>query len=108
MAITITQQYPNVTVDTLTLSVQQHSLVQDHIWALGPDIANRIMVHLMNYRTMPAEWEGVFDRVISVEMIENVGHEFLEWYWSIVDWAMKKKGGAGVVQVIIIPEAREY
>jgi cyclopropane-fatty-acyl-phospholipid synthase len=108
MAMAIAQQYPNVTVDTLTLSVQQQSLAQDRIRALGPDIANRITVHLMDYRAMPAEWEGVFDRVISVEMIENVGHEFLEQYWSVVDWAMKKKGGVGVVQVITIPEAREY
>ena len=108
MAITIAQQYPNVTVDTLTLSVQQQSLAQDRIRALGPDIADRITVHLMDYRAMPAEWEGVFDRVISVEMIEAVGHEFLERYWSVVDWAMKKKGGVGVVQVITIPEAREY
>lgn len=106
MAMTIAQQYPNVTVDTLTLSVQQQSLAQDRIRALGPDIANRITVHLVDYRAMPAEWEGVFDRVISVEMIENVGHEFLERYWSVVDWAMKKKGGVGVVQVITIPEAR--
>ncbi|EDR13177.1 cyclopropane-fatty-acyl-phospholipid synthase, partial [Laccaria bicolor S238N-H82] len=105
MAMTIAQQYPNVTVDTLTLSVQQQSLAQDRIRALGPDIANRITVHLVDYRAMPAEWEGVFDRVISVEMIENVGHEFLERYWSVVDWAMKKKGGVGVVQVITIPEA---
>ena len=29
MAITIAQQHPNVTVDTLTLSVQQQSLAQD-------------------------------------------------------------------------------
>lgn len=108
MAIIIAQQYPNVTVDTLTLSVQQQSLAQDRIRALGPDIANRITVHLMDYRAMPTEWEGVFDRVISVEMIEAVGHEFLERYWSVVDWAMKKKAGVGVVQVITIPEAREY
>jgi cyclopropane-fatty-acyl-phospholipid synthase len=37
-------------------------------------------------------------------MIEAVGAEFLEKYWSVVDWAMKKKGSVGVVQVITIPE----
>lgn len=41
----------------------------------------RVRVHLMDYRSMPKEWEGVFDRVVSVEMIEAVGQEFLEVRW---------------------------
>ena len=41
----------------------------------------RVRVHLMDYRSMPKEWEGVFDRVVSVEMIEAVGHECLEVRW---------------------------
>ena len=38
----------------------------------------RVRVHLMDYRSMPKEWQGVFDRVISVEMVEAVGREFME------------------------------
>jgi cyclopropane-fatty-acyl-phospholipid synthase len=105
MAILIAQTVPGTTVDTITLSVQQQSLAQERVNTAG--LGQRIAVHLMDYRDMPADWEGAFDRVISVEMIEAVGAEFLEKYWSVVDWAMKRKQGVGVVQVITIPEPSE-
>lgn len=105
LAILIAQTVPGTTIDTLTLSVQQQTLARKRIAEVGLD--GRIEVHLMDYRHMPGEWEGTFDRVVSVEMIEAVGAEFLERYWGVVDWAMKRVGGVGVVQVITIPEARE-
>lgn len=105
LAILIASTIPGTTIDTLTLSIQQKQLAEERIQAAG--LSDRITVHLMDYRSMPEEWEGVFDRVVSVEMIEAVGRDFLEGYWKIVDWAMKKKDGAGVVQVITIPEPRE-
>lgn len=93
-------------VDTLTLSVAQKVLAEERIAAAGPEFAQKIRVHLMDYRAMPEEWQGTFDRFVSVEMIEAVGREFLEGYWTIVDWALKKENAMGVVQVITIPEAR--
>lgn len=107
MAIRIAQRYPLATIDTLTLSVQQQHLAQQRVSLLGPRISDRITVHLMDYRAMPQEWEAAFDRVVSVEMIEAVGKEFLEVYWKTVDWAMKRENAAGVVQVITLPEASE-
>ncbi|KAJ6525285.1 CFS1-like protein [Mycena vulgaris] len=104
MAILLAQTVEGTTVDTLTLSVQQQFLAQERIAAAG--LTGRIKVHLMDYRNMPAEWEGAFDRVVSIEMIEAVGSEFLVGYWKTVDWAMKPVGGVGCVQVITIPEAR--
>lgn len=106
LAILLCQTVPDTTVDTLTLSVQQQSLAVARIKAAG--LEDRITVHLMDYRDMPKEWEGWFDRVISIEMIEAVGAEFLQTYWGVVDWAMKKTGGVGVVQVITIPEPSEF
>ncbi|KAG5221475.1 Vacuolar fusion protein [Salix suchowensis] len=106
MAMFIAQNSPETTVDTITLSIQQQELATQRIKEAG--LEDRIRVHLMDYRNMPAEWEGAFDRVISIEMIEAVGFEFLEKYWSVVDWALKRKGGVGVVQAITIPEASEY
>lgn len=94
------------TVDTLTLSSEQQSLAQARIAAAG--LTSSITVHLLDYRNMPESWNGAFDRFISIEMIENVGREFLEVYWAVVDRALKPFGDAvGVVQVITIPEARE-
>lgn len=104
LAIRIAQQYPYTEIDTITLSSAQQVLAEKRIAMHGLD--KRIKVHLMDYRNMPPEWEGRFSRFVSIEMIEAVGREFLEGYWKIVDWAMERKGGVGVVQVISIPEAR--
>ncbi|KAF8914886.1 CFS1-like protein [Mucidula mucida] len=104
MAILITQTIPDTTVDTLTLSVEQQNLARQRVKAAG--LQDRINVHLMDYRDMPEDWKGAFDRMVSIEMIENVGQEFMTTYWATIDWALKKKNAVGVVQVITIPEAR--
>jgi cyclopropane-fatty-acyl-phospholipid synthase len=106
MAIRIASTIPDTRIDTLTLSVQQQELAEERIRAAG--LEDRISVHLMDYRAMPAHWESAFDRFVSVEMIEAVGHEFLPTYWKQVDWALKAKDAVGVVQVITIPEARRF
>ena len=103
LAIRMAQQFPHVEIDTLTLSSAQKDLAEQRIAAVG--LTDRITVHLMDYRKMPAEWEGYFARFVSVEMIEAVGREFMEDYWRVADWALQKKGAVGVVQVITIPEA---
>ena len=113
LALRIASTIRNTTIDTLTLSVHQQSLARERIREAGLDVdgvpyEERITVHLMDYRAMPGEWEGVFDRVVSVEMIEAVGREYLDRYWGVVDWAMKKEEGVGVVQVITIPEPSEF
>ncbi|KAF9267297.1 cyclopropane-fatty-acyl-phospholipid synthase [Marasmius fiardii PR-910] len=104
MAIYIAQNVPDTTIDTITLSVHQQLLARERIAAEG--LTDRINVHLMDYRDMPSKWEGAFDRVVSIEMIEAVGKEFLVTYWQKVNWAMKRKDGVGVVQSITIPESR--
>ncbi|KAF8827495.1 hypothetical protein HHX47_DHR4000067 [Lentinula edodes] len=104
LSMLIAKTIPNTTVDTLTLSVEQQSLALSRIKAEG--LGERVQVHLMDYRHMPEGWKGKFDRVVSVEMIEAVGKEFLEGFWAKVEWAMKEQESVGVVQVITIPEAR--
>ena len=89
MALRIIQTIPGTTVDTLTLSTQQQQFVQQRIQAIqdalasadnmgGSQSSERIRVHLMDYRSMPEEWKHSFDRMVSVEMIEAVGKEFLQ------------------------------
>ena len=62
---------------------------------------------MLDYRALPKEWSGSFDRVVSVEMVAAVGREYLEEYFRVIDWALKPDIGVGVVQGITIPEARE-
>lgn len=94
----------NCEVDTITLSSDQKELAEKRIAAAG--LSHRIRVHLMDYRKMPPEWEGSFDRVISIEMVEAVGVEFLPRYFGWIDWALKPEAGVGVVQGITMPETR--
>ncbi|KAF7371112.1 CFS1-like protein [Mycena sanguinolenta] len=93
-------------IDTITLSAEQCSLARERIQAAG--VSDRITVHCMDFREalLKPEWAGAFDRFISIEMIENVGKDFITKYWEVVDWAMKPSTGVGLVQVITVPEAR--
>ncbi|KAI0917119.1 hypothetical protein AcW2_007338 [Taiwanofungus camphoratus] len=104
LGILIATTVPGTTVDTLTLSTQQAALAGERVKAAG--LEARVRVHLMDYRDMPKEWEGAFDRLVSVEMVEAVGREFLETYWEKIDWALKRETGVGVIQGITLPEAR--
>lgn len=55
-------------MDTLTLSIEQKTLADERIKEAG--LQDKIRVHLMDYRAMPAEWAGRFDAFVSVEMLE--------------------------------------
>lgn len=55
-------------VDTLTLSVEQKALAEERIKAAG--FEDRIRVHLLDYREIPADFEKAFDAFVSIEMIE--------------------------------------
>ena len=97
-------QTTGCTVDTLTLSVEQKRLAEERILAVG--LQDSITVHLLDYRSLPPSFDRAFDRVVSIEMIEAVGKEFLPTYWNVVDKALKKDRGLAVVQVITMPEGR--
>lgn len=92
------------TVDTLTLSIEQKVLAEARIAAAG--LSDSITVHLLDYRSVPAHWNHSFDRVVSCEMIEAVGREFLAQYWDVVGRMLRVDRGLAVVQVITMPEAR--
>ena len=79
LSLMITQTIPGTVVDTLTLSNQQAEYVRARVEELSSideeavPLKEILRVHLMDYRSMPQEWKGAFDRVISVEMVEAVG-----------------------------------
>jgi cyclopropane-fatty-acyl-phospholipid synthase len=90
-------------VTSLTLSIEQKSLAEDRIEAAG--LSDRITVMLMDYRKLPPP-EKPYDKIVSIEMIEAVGHEYLGTYFSCIDRFLKKDGGIAVFQSITIPENR--
>ncbi|KAF9224420.1 cyclopropane-fatty-acyl-phospholipid synthase [Gyrodon lividus] len=91
-------------VDTLTLSKEQKALAEERIKAAG--LQDRIRVHLMDYREIPAEFEKAFDAFISIEMLEHVGSKHYHTYFKLVDFALKSRNATVVVSASTFPELR--
>jgi cyclopropane-fatty-acyl-phospholipid synthase len=90
-------------VTGLTLSKEQKQLAEERIKEAG--VEDRIDVLLMDYRKLPLP-ERPYDKIISIEMLEAVGNEYLGTYFECVDRLLKKDGGIAVFQCITMPEGR--
>jgi cyclopropane-fatty-acyl-phospholipid synthase len=89
-------------VTSLTLSIEQKALAEKRIAALG--LQDKIRVLLMDYRALPTPPQP-YDKIISIEMLEAVGAEYLETYFRVIHRLLKKDGIA-VFQCITMPECR--
>lgn len=89
-------------VTSLTLSKEQKVLAEQRIEEAG--FSDRIDVQLMDYRNLPDT--VTYDKIVSIEMLEAVGQEFLSAYFACVDRVLKKKGGIAMFQCITMPEGR--
>lgn len=87
------------TVTTVTLSVEQAELARDRVDAAG--VSGFVEVAVRDYR----DQEGVFDAVVSVEMVEAVGEEFWPTYFQKID-ALLAPDGKAVIQAILIADNR--
>jgi len=86
-------------VTSLTLSERQAEEGRKRVVAAG--VEDLVEIRIQDYRDV----EGQFDHVISIEMIEAVGHEFLPEYFEVVN-ARLKPGGRFALQAITIPDGR--
>lgn len=86
-------------VTTMTISQRQFDFVKARIEREG--FADRIEVILRDYRKA----EGSYDSIVSIEMIEAVGHEFLGTFFATCDRLLKPHGVV-VIQGITIPDQR--
>jgi cyclopropane-fatty-acyl-phospholipid synthase len=86
-------------VRSVTLSSEQQTLARERIAEAG--LTHRVDVDLCDYRAVT----GSYDAVVSVEMIEAVGHEFWATYFSTID-AVLAPGGRVVIQAITMPHDR--
>ncbi len=88
-------------VRALTVSHEQAAWARDAAAAAG--LADRISIELRDYRDVDAP--GGFDRVLSVEMIEQVGEAFLPAYFGQIG-RLLRPGGRAVIQSIVVPDER--
>ncbi|MGZ0710287.1 class I SAM-dependent methyltransferase [Coraliomargarita sp. W4R53] len=86
-------------VTTITLSEEQYTLARQRFAEEG--LTAQIDIRLQDYR----ELEGKFDAILSCEMIEAVGKEYLPSYFNTIRNSLKP-GAKAVIQAITIPDDR--
>ena len=86
-------------VTTTTISRQQHEYACMQIDKLG--LSDRINLLLKDYRDLT----GKYDKLVSIEMIEAVGHRFLDSYFGQCSQLLKPDGMM-LLQAITIPDHR--
>ena len=86
-------------VTTTTISREQLELANEKVKAEG--LEDRITLLFEDYRDL----EGQFDKLVSIEMIEAVGPQFLDSYFSQISRLLRPDGLA-LIQAINMPEQR--
>ena len=86
-------------VTTTTISEQQFEHTRSKVQAMG--LQDRVTVLKQDYRDL----SGNFDKLVSIEMIEAVGHEFLDTFLSKCS-SLLKENGSMLLQAITIADQR--
>ncbi|HTD28375.1 MAG TPA: cyclopropane-fatty-acyl-phospholipid synthase family protein, partial [Xanthomonadaceae bacterium] len=86
-------------VTTTTISAEQHALAVERVAAAG--LQDRITVLLNDYRDL----DGSYDKLVSIEMIEAIGHTYLDTYFEKCA-ALLKPDGLAMIQAITIEDTR--
>lgn len=98
LAIYAAQHY-GVKVTTTTISEEQFLYTQARINSLG--LEDRITLLKSDYRDL----SGQYDKLVSIEMIEAVGHEYLASFFSTCNKHLKPHGKM-LIQAITIADQR--
>jgi len=86
-------------VTTVTISQEQYDLARSRIAAAG--LADRIDVQLRDYRDLT----GTYDKIVSIEMMEAIGHRYLPEFTAVLDRVLKRDGLLAL-QFITCPDSR--
>jgi cyclopropane-fatty-acyl-phospholipid synthase len=84
-------------VTTVTISQEQFNETNTRIQNEG--LQDLVTVKLQDYRDV----EGEFDKLVSIEMIEAIGHQYLDTYFSKLNSLLKPNGKA-LIQAIVIDD----
>jgi cyclopropane-fatty-acyl-phospholipid synthase len=86
-------------VTTTTISPSQHQLALERVAAAGLD--DRITLLLLDYRDLA----GQYDKLVSIEMIEAVGHQYYDTFFRKCSELLKPEGTM-LLQAITIADQR--
>jgi cyclopropane-fatty-acyl-phospholipid synthase len=86
-------------VTSVTISREQFDLARQRIAAAG--LEGRVQVEFRDYRDLG----GQYDKLVSIEMMEAIGHRYLPQFCAVVSRVLKPEGLAAL-QFITCPDAR--
>ena len=86
-------------VTTTTISPSQYAIAKERVKEQG--LTDKITLLLEDYRDL----KGQFSKVVSIEMIEAVGHKFMPAYFNIIDKLLAPAGKL-LIQSITINDQR--
>ena len=81
----------------VTLSERQAAFARDRLQARG--LTDLVDIRLTDYRDM----QGSYDAIVSIEMLEAVGHRYLDSFFAVCDRVLRP-GGRVALQTITIPD----
>lgn len=99
-AIHAAQQY-GCHVTTTTISRQQYEYAKDRVRALG--LESKITLLFEDYRDL----QGRYDKLVSIEMIEAIGHQYMDTYFKQCSHLLKDDGMM-LLQAITIADQRYH
>ena len=86
-------------VTTTTISREQYALATERVARAG--LQDRVTVLLKDYRDL----DGQYDKLVSIEMIEAIGAQYLDTYFATLTRLLKPEGLA-MLQAITIEDER--
>jgi cyclopropane-fatty-acyl-phospholipid synthase len=82
-------------ITTTTISAEQHALATERVQAAG--LASQVRIEQLDYRQL----RGQYDKLVSIEMIEAVGRQYLDTYLRQCSQLLRPDG-VMVLQAIVI------
>jgi cyclopropane-fatty-acyl-phospholipid synthase len=86
-------------VTTATISREQCELARERVRAAG--LQDRVQVVLADYRDLT----GRYDKLVSIEMVEAIGHQYLDDYFAKIG-SLLEHDGMALIQAITIEDHR--
>ncbi|WP_316756578.1 cyclopropane-fatty-acyl-phospholipid synthase family protein [Pedobacter aquatilis] len=86
-------------VTSVTISKEQQKLAIERVKKEG--LEDKVSIIIQDYRKI----DGTFDKIVSIEMLEAVGHQYLETYFEKCQ-ELLKPNGIFAFQVITAPDSR--
>ena len=88
-------------ITTTTISRQQHDWAKERFAREG--VSDRVELFFEDYRDLT----GKYDKLVSIEMIEAVGHHFLDTYLKVCSDRLKDEGMMALQVIVISDQAHD-